>query len=64
MEAFLASTLLSCKEWLKFFFQFFKKNEKELKSNQEEDGKLRRWKKEKQIIYKEMEKSDKDGWSL
>ena len=30
MEAFLASTLLGYKEWLKFIFKFFKKNEKEL----------------------------------
>ena len=51
---------------VKVLLQFFKriKENFELKLNQEEDGRLRRWKNEKQIIYKEVEKSDKDGWSL
>ena len=46
--SFLISSLLGYKIWLKFFFSSLKGNEKEeLKLNQEEDGRLRRWRNQK-----------------
>ena len=41
-----------------------KEKENKLQSSQEESGRLRRWENEKWIIYKEIEKSDKDGWKI
>ena len=41
-----------------------KKKRKKLQSSQEESDRLRRWENKKWIIYKETEKSDKDGWKI
>ena len=59
MEAFLTSSLLSYNQWLKIFFQFFKRKEKQVKVKLGRKQQIEKVEKIKMDICKEIEKSDK-----
>ena len=60
MEAFLTSSLLSYKKWLKIFFQFFKRKGKIRLSQVRRKWQIEKVEKLEMDIYKEIEKVIKE----